>query len=91
MTPKPRFPRLLTASEVAQLFGVDAKTVTRWENSGKLPASIRTLGGHRRWHESDIRARINATATDPQLEDVDDIPPASRIRPLDTPWWDQDQ
>jgi excisionase family DNA binding protein len=45
--------RLLTPSEVASMFRVDPKTVTRWAKSGKLP-SIRTLGGHRRYRESDV-------------------------------------
>ena len=37
---------LLTPAEVAALFRVDPKTVTRWAKAGKL-TSIRTLGGHR--------------------------------------------
>ncbi len=45
---------LLTPSEVASLFRVDPKTVTRWAKSGKL-TSIRTLGGHRRYLESEVR------------------------------------
>ncbi|MGH3423912.1 MAG: BldC family transcriptional regulator [Nocardioidaceae bacterium] len=49
--------RLLTPGEVARLFRVDPKTVTRWANAGKLP-SVRTLGGHRRFHESDVRALL---------------------------------
>jgi excisionase family DNA binding protein len=49
--------RLLTPTEVAALFRVDAKTVTRWARAGKL-SSIRTLGGHRRYHESEIRALL---------------------------------
>jgi excisionase family DNA binding protein len=48
---------LLTPSEVATLFRVDPKTVTRWAQAGKVP-SIRTLGGHRRYRESDIRALL---------------------------------
>lgn len=36
--------KLLTPGEVAALFRVDPKTVTRWSNAGKLP-SIKTLGG----------------------------------------------
>ena len=36
--------RLLTPAEVAALFRVDPKTVTRWAQAGKLTA-IRTLGG----------------------------------------------
>lgn len=45
--------RLLTPAEVGALFRVDPKTVTRWANAGKLD-SVRTLGGHRRFRESDI-------------------------------------
>jgi excisionase family DNA binding protein len=45
---------LLTPAEVAGLFRVDPKTVTRWANSGKL-TSLRTLGGHRRYQESEVR------------------------------------
>ena len=45
---------LLTPSEVAALFRVNPKTVTRWARSGKLTA-IRTLGGHRRFRASEIR------------------------------------
>jgi excisionase family DNA binding protein len=48
---------LLTPSEVATLFRVDPKTVTRWAQAGKVP-SIRTLGGHRRYRESDVRALL---------------------------------
>ena len=45
---------LLTPAEVAALFRVDPKTVTRWAKAGKL-TSIRTLGGHRRYRESEVR------------------------------------
>ena len=45
---------LLTPSEVAQLFRVSPKTVTRWARAGKLTA-MRTLGGHRRFRESEVR------------------------------------
>lgn len=44
---------LLTPAEVAALFRVDPKTVSRWANSGKL-SSIRTLGGHRRYRASEV-------------------------------------
>ena len=50
---------LLTPSEVAKLFRVDPKTVTRWAKSGKL-TSIRTLGGHRRYKGSEVRALLNS-------------------------------
>jgi excisionase family DNA binding protein len=45
---------LLTPAEVAAMFRVDPKTVTRWAKAGKL-SSIRTLGGHRRYRESEVR------------------------------------
>ena len=44
---------LLTPSEVAEMFRVNPKTVTRWARAGKLPA-VRTLGGHRRFRASQI-------------------------------------
>ena len=46
---------LLTPRQVAALFRVDPKTVTRWAASGRI-GSIRTPGGHRRFRESEIRA-----------------------------------
>ena len=45
---------LLTPAEVAALFRVDPKTVTRWARAGKL-TSIRTLGGHRRYRADEVR------------------------------------
>ncbi len=45
---------LLTPAEVAAMFRVDPKTVTRWAKAGKL-TSIRTLGGHRRYREAEVR------------------------------------
>jgi excisionase family DNA binding protein len=48
---------LLTPAEVAALFRVDPKTVTRWAKAGKL-SSIRTLGGHRRYRESEVMSLL---------------------------------
>lgn len=45
---------LLTPAEVAAMFRVNPKTVTRWARSGKLNA-IRTLGGHRRFKATEIQ------------------------------------
>jgi excisionase family DNA binding protein len=48
---------LLTPAEVAKLFRVDPKTVTRWAKAGKLTA-IRTLGGHRRYRQSEVQSLL---------------------------------
>jgi excisionase family DNA binding protein len=50
---------LLTPNEVADIFRVNPKTVTRWAQSGKISA-IRTLGGHRRFHADEVRAFLDA-------------------------------
>ncbi len=53
---------LLTPGEVAVLFRVDPKTVTRWAQAGKLSA-VRTLGGHRRFHEDEVRQLLTGVPT----------------------------
>ena len=53
---------LLTPAEVAALFRIDPKTVTRWAKSGKLTA-IRTLGGHRRYRQSEVLGLLKANQT----------------------------
>lgn len=54
--------RYLTPMEVATLFRVDPKTVTRWAKSqdGKPPrlASVRTPGGHHRFPLSEIERAL---------------------------------
>ena len=57
--------RLLTPGEVAALFRVDPKTVTRWAASGRI-SSIRTPGGHRRFRESEVRALLAGDDMDMQ-------------------------
>ena len=54
---------LLTPSEVAAMFRVDPKTVTRWAQAGKLTA-IRTLGGHRRYREAEVRSLLAGVPED---------------------------
>src|SRR5690606_12434911 len=65
---------LLTPSEVASMFRVDPKTVTRWAKAGKLPA-IRTLGGHRRYSEAQVRRLLTGI---PQPRDTEVCPPQPR-------------
>ena len=52
--------RLPTPAEVAQLFRVHPKTVSRWVQSGKLSA-VRTLGGHRRYRANEVYALLEET------------------------------
>jgi excisionase family DNA binding protein len=54
---------LLTPAEVAALFRVNPKTVTRWARAGKITA-IRTLGGHRRFRASEIRRCLEQMETE---------------------------
>ena len=54
---------LLTPSEVAAMFRVNPKTVTRWARAGKISA-IRTLGGHRRFRASEIRQFLEQVRAD---------------------------
>lgn len=54
-------PELMTPAEVAALFRVDPKTVTRWAKAGKL-TSIRTLGGHRRYRAAEVHGLLHGTA-----------------------------
>ena len=67
---------LLTPSEVAAMFRVNPKTVTRWARAGKISA-IRTLGGHRRFRASEIRRFLE------QVEEGSEVyvSPASLRRP----------
>ena len=55
---------LLTPAEVAALYRVDPKTVTRWAKAGRL-TSIRTPGGHRRYRETEVRALMKSSQEDP--------------------------
>jgi excisionase family DNA binding protein len=63
----PESDKLLVPAEVATMFRVDPKTVTRWAKAGKL-TSIRTLGGHRRYRETEVRALIAGSAGDASTE-----------------------
>jgi excisionase family DNA binding protein len=55
--------QLLTPGEVASLFRVDPKTVTRWATAGRI-GSIRTPGGHRRFRETEVRALLAELTND---------------------------
>jgi excisionase family DNA binding protein len=57
---------LLTPGEVAALFRVDPKTVTRWAAaSPPRIRSVRTPGGHRRFRESEVKRLLGELGEDP--------------------------
>lgn len=67
MTRKPTSPTAepeapMTPSEVAHLFRVDTKTVSRWAKQGRL-SSFRTPGGHRRFPAGEVHALRNQNFT----------------------------
>lgn len=55
--------RLMTPGEVAAMFRVDPKTVTRWAAAGRI-GSIRTPGGHRRFRESEVRTLLDGLTSE---------------------------
>ncbi|HZM66764.1 MAG TPA: BldC family transcriptional regulator [Nakamurella sp.] len=57
--------RLLSPGEVATLFRVDPKTVTRWADAGWI-SSIRTPGCHRRFRETEVRALLAGEPVTPR-------------------------
>ena len=54
---EPTEPRYLHTAQVAELLQVSPKTVSRWAQEGMLPY-FRTLGGHRRYPDAEIRALL---------------------------------
>lgn len=67
--------RLLTPGEVAALFRVDPKTVTRWAAAGRI-SSIRTPGGHRRFRESEVHALLRGDGLEVVPDDRNGSSPA---------------
>jgi excisionase family DNA binding protein len=50
---------MLTPRQVALMFSVDPKTVSRWARSGRL-AATKTPGGHHRFKEADVKKAMAA-------------------------------
>jgi excisionase family DNA binding protein len=48
----------LSPAEVAALFRVDSRTVTRWAREGRL-GSFKTIGGHRRFSRAEVAQLLN--------------------------------
>jgi excisionase family DNA binding protein len=57
-------PSFLQAAEVADILHVSPKTVSRWAKEGKLPF-MKTLGGHRRLPEAEIRELVDQLRVEP--------------------------
>jgi excisionase family DNA binding protein len=57
-------PTYLRPAEVADLLSVSPKTVSRWAKEGKLPF-MKTLGGHRRYPEAEIRELVDDLRQEP--------------------------
>ena len=49
--------RLITPGKAASLFGVKTKSLRRWHKLGLIGAQL-TVGGQRRYWESEIRALV---------------------------------
>jgi excisionase family DNA binding protein len=63
--PQPAEPRYLRTAQVAELLHVSPKTVSRWAQERRLPY-LRTLGGHRRYPDAEIRALVE-TLSEPSV------------------------
>ena len=64
---------LFTPRQVAALFHVSPKTVARWAQTGKI-GFITTVGGHRRYHRTEIRALLRALSDpEPACSDLDAV------------------
>lgn len=50
--------RLLKPGEVRVLYCVAASTLRAWAAAGLIKPAQRTVGGHRRYRESDVRALL---------------------------------
>jgi excisionase family DNA binding protein len=57
-------PNYLRAAEVAEMLYVSPKTVSRWAKEGRLPF-MKTLGGHRRYPEAEIRELAQGLREEP--------------------------
>lgn len=69
---------LMTPGEVADLWKVDPKTVTRWAERGLLN-SIKTPGGHTRFFQDEIHKLLNGE----ELGSVEDLPASDHWKSQD--------
>jgi excisionase family DNA binding protein len=63
---------LLKPHEVARLLGVSVTQLGAWARDGKLPAAVKTPGGHRRFRWADVRDAVARQAVhDPEREQLE--------------------
>ena len=60
-------PSYLGTAEVAAVLHLSSKTVARWAKEGKLPF-LRTLGGHRRSPQAQIRELLEQLREEPSAD-----------------------
>ncbi len=70
--------RWLTLGQACRLLGVDESTLRRWADSGQVRA-FRTLGGHRRFAESDVRELLAGGHDGKRYRELGDLA-VTRIR-----------
>ena len=70
--------RWLTLGQACRLLGVDESTLRRWADSGQVRA-FRTLGGHRRFAESDVHELLAGGPDGQRYKELGDLT-VTRIR-----------
>lgn len=60
--------KLITLQQASEILGVSKITLRRWDNSGKFKA-LRTIGGARRYSESDINKLLNNMRQNEKVND----------------------
>lgn len=76
----------LSPAEAADLLGVHPRTLSRWEQAGKLHV-IRTVGGHRRYRRTEVLALRSAVEGEPPASPSRGAEPAPPValRPAAAP------
>jgi excisionase family DNA binding protein len=59
--------RVILIKAVAEMYGVSESTISRWQEEGKIPATISVKGGKRRWLLSDIEQHLASQSTATQM------------------------
>lgn len=62
------------ASDVAEVYGVDASTVHRWERRGRLRAARRDPGGAKYWLADEVLADLTAEPPAPPISTPAELP-----------------